>query len=254
MARARAGLVLGGGAALALLGGAATASTLTVQRSTAPAVAAARPPAQASQAGGVAALSDATVNTSALVSPKVVLIQSSAGLGSGEIIDSRGYIVTNYHVLLDGQANQAPPFTVTLSNGKVYKASVAGADANDDLAVLKISAGTLRPITFGDSSKLRVGQFVLAVGNPLGYSQTVTFGIVSTLGRGLPENGPATYLPDLIQTSAPINPGNSGGALVDLGGNLVGVPTLAAQDPEQGGAAQGIGFAIPANRVRFITD
>jgi len=95
---------------------------------------------------------------------------------------------------------------------------------------------------------------VLAVGNPLGYSQTVTFGIVSTLGRGLPENGPATYLPDLIQTSAPINPGNSGGALVDLSGNLVGVPTLAAQDPQQGGAAQGIGFAIPANRVRFITD
>ena len=194
------------------------------------------------------------MNTSALVSPKVVLIQSSAGLGSGEIIDSRGYIVTNYHVLLDGQANQAPPFTVTLSNGKVYKASVAGTDANDDLAVLKISAGTLRPITFGDSSNLRVGQFVLAVGNPLGYSQTVTFGIISTLGRGLPENGPATYLPNLIQTSAPINPGNSGGALVDLAGNLVGVPTLAAQDPEQGGAAQGIGFAIPSNRVRFITD
>ena len=254
MARVRAGLVLGGGAAIALLGGAATASTLTVQRSAAPAVVAASPPARASQAGGVAALSDATVNTSALVSPKVVLIQSSAGLGSGEIIDSRGYIVTNYHVLLDAQATQAPPFTVTLSNGKVYKASVAGTDANDDLAVLKISAGTLRPITFGDSSNLRVGQFVLAVGNPLGYSQTVTFGIVSTLGRGLPENGPATYLPDLIQTSAPINPGNSGGALVDLAGNLVGVPTLAAQDPEQGGAAQGIGFAIPANRVRFITD
>jgi len=254
MARIRIGLVLGGGAAIALLAGAAAASTLTAQHPAAPASVAASPTAHAAQAGGAAVLSNATVNTSALVSPKVVLIQSSAGLGSGEIIDSRGYIVTNYHVLLDGQATQAPPFTVTLSNGKVYKASVAGTDANDDLAVLKISAGTLRPITFGDSSNLRVGQFVLAVGNPLGYSQTVTFGIVSTLGRGLPENGPATYLPDLIQTSAPINPGNSGGALVDLAGNLVGVPTLAAQDPQQGGAAQGIGFAIPANRVRFITD
>ena len=210
--------------------------------------------------GGVAAastptaLSDASVNTAASVSPTVVLIQSSVGLGSGEVIDARGYIVTNYHVLLDGQASQAPPFTVTLSSGKLYKANVAGTDPNDDLAVLKINAGTLHPITFGDSSKLRVGQFVLAVGNPLGYSQTVTFGIVSTLGRGLSEGGPAAYLPNPIQTSAPINPGNSGGALVDLSGSLVGIPTLAAQDPEQGGAAQGIGFAIPSNRVRFIAD
>ena len=101
--------------------------------------------------------------------------------------------------------------------------------------------------------QLHVGQFVLAMGNPLGYQQTVTFGIVSTLGRGLPEGQPAAFLPNLIQTSAPINPGNSGGALVDLYGRLVGIPTLAAQDPEQGTAAQGIGFAIPVNRVRVVT-
>jgi S1-C subfamily serine protease len=119
--------------------------------------------------------------------------------------------------------------------------------------VLKINAGTLQPIAFGNSSTLQVGQFVLAVGNPLGLSQTVTFGIVSTLNRGVPEGGPAAFLPDLIQTSAPINPGNSGGALINLQGQLVGIPTLEASDPQQGGAAQGIGFAIPVDRVRFIT-
>ena len=212
-------------------------------------------PAAASSTTTMDALSSATEHTAALVSPKVTLIQSSQGLGSGEIIDSRGYIVTNYHVLAGEQSAQlAPPFTVTLSNGKTYPASVAGTDSADDLAVLRIKATGLRPITYGDSTKLQVGQIVLAVGNPLGYAQTVTFGIISTLNRGLPEGGPATYLPNLIQTSAPINPGNSGGALVDLSGNLVGIPTLAAQDPNQGTAAQGIGFAIPSNRVKFIAD
>ena len=190
----------------------------------------------------------------AIVSPKVVLVTSAAGLGSGEIYDSRGDIVTNYHVLSGGGVTLQPPFSVGLSDGKTYPASVVGTDSADDLAVLKINAGTLKPISLGNSSILKVGQVVLAIGNPLGYVQTVTMGIVSTLGRGLPEGEPAAFLPDLIQTSAPINPGNSGGALVDLKGNLVGIPTLAAQDPEQGTAAQGIGFAIPVNRVIYVAN
>jgi S1-C subfamily serine protease len=120
--------------------------------------------------------------------------------------------------------------------------------------MLKISAPKLRVLPFADSDKVQVGQFVLAIGNPLGYSETVTFGIVSTLRRTLSEGGrPALFIPDMVQTSAPINPGNSGGALVDLQGRLVGIPTLAAADPRLGTAAQGIGFAIPSNRVAFIT-
>ena len=220
--------------------------------------AASPPPTPTATSGGSTAdlqsLQSATIGTAATVSPKVVEITSASGLGSGEILDARGYIVTNFHVLSGGGATLQPPFAVVLSNGHSYPATVAGTDANDDLAVLRIHAGTLKPITLGNSSDLRVGQFVLAIGNPLGYAQTVTFGIVSTLGRGLAEGQPAAFLPDLIQTSAPINPGNSGGALVDLQGRLVGIPTLAAQDPELGGAAQGIGFAIPVNRVKFIAD
>jgi S1-C subfamily serine protease len=202
----------------------------------------------------IASLNSATTQAAAIVSPKVVEIQSAGGLGSGEIYDPRGFIVTNFHVLSGGGTSLQPPFTVTLSNGATFNASVAGTDSADDLAVLKINAAGLSPIALGDSSKLQVGQFVLAVGNPLGFAQTVTFGIVSTLNRGVPEGQPAAFLPNLIQTSAPINPGNSGGALVDLQGRLIGIPTLAAQDPQMGGAAQGIGFAIPVNRVIFIAN
>jgi S1-C subfamily serine protease len=185
----------------------------------------------------------------------VVKIESAGGLGSGVIVDKRGYIVTNYHVLGGARGEVAPlgRYTVTLANGTSYRATITGTDAPDDLAVLKITAPRLRALPLANSDALKVGQFVLAVGNPLGYSQTVTFGIVSTLRRTVAENGPATFIPDMIQTSAPINPGNSGGALVDLQGRLVGIPTLAAGDPRLGTAAQGIGFAIPSNRVTFIT-
>jgi S1-C subfamily serine protease len=100
---------------------------------------------------------------------------------------------------------------------------------------------------------LACGAVILAVGNPLGYAQTVTFGVVSSLNRGVPGGGPAAFLPDLIQTSAPISPGNSGGALVNLQGQFLGIPTLEAADPQEGGAAQGLGFAIPVDRVSFIT-
>jgi S1-C subfamily serine protease len=246
------GLLLGGSAILAWNGSSSQALGATASAPTATPVTTATPSPQPLVAPATS-LQAATISAAAAVSPRIVEIQSAAGLGSGEIIDARGYIVTNYHVLSGGGRQLAPPFTVTLPNGKTYPASVTGTDSADDLAVLKINAGTLQPITLGDSKTLRVGQFVLAVGNPLGYAQTVTFGIVSTLGRGVPERSPAAFLANMIQTSAPINPGNSGGALVNLQGQLVGIPTLAAVDPQQGGAAQGIGFAIPVDRVRFIT-
>src|ERR687883_663427 len=199
-------------------------------------------------------LEQATMHAAAIAGPSVVKIESASGLGSGVIVDKRGYIVTNYHVLGGARGEVAPEgrYTVTLANGTSYRATITGTDAPDDLAVLKITAPGLRALPLANSDALKVGQFVLAVGNPLGYSQTVTFGIVSTLRRTVAENGPATFIPDMLQTSAPINPGNSGGALVDLQGRLVGIPTLAATDPRLGTAAQGIGFAIPSDTVRDI--
>ena len=163
--------------------------------------------------------------------------------------------MTNYHVVFSGAATRQPDaqYMVTLANGQAYQARIAGVDAPDDLAVLKVSAPNLKALPFADSTALRAGTLVMAMGNPLGYAQSVTLGIVSTPKRTVVENGPAAFIPDMIQTSAPINPGNSGGALVDLNGHLVGIPTLAAADPRLGTPAQGIGFAIPSNRVSFIT-
>jgi S1-C subfamily serine protease len=180
------------------------------------------------------------------VAPSVVQIQTSVGLGSGEILDTRGDIVTNAHVV-----GTAKTFTVTLSDGKRYRATLVGVFAIDDLAVIRINAPHLRPIAVAASSHLRVGDIVLAVGNPLGLQSSVTEGIVSALGRTVDEPTGAA-LPGVIQTSAAINPGNSGGALVDLNGRLVGIPTLAANNPENGGAAPGIGFAIPSDTVSSI--
>jgi S1-C subfamily serine protease len=141
---------------------------------------------------------------------------------------------------------------VTTSKGKRLKGTLVGSFHADDLAVIIVtgSAG-LRPAVFADSSKLRVGQIAMAIGNPLGLSSSVTQGIVSALGRSSSEGGGIT-LPNTIQTSAPINPGNSGGALADIQGRVIGVPTLAASDPQLGGAAAGIGFAIPSNTVKDI--
>jgi S1-C subfamily serine protease len=129
--------------------------------------------------------------------------------------------------------------------------TLVGAFAPDDLAVIKVAPSDLRPATFADSSRLRVGDLALAIGNPLGPSSSVTEGIVSALNRQAPE-GNGVVLPNAIQTSAPINPGNSGGALVDISGRVIGIPTLAAADPQMGGAAAGIGFAIPSNVVTDI--
>src|SRR5258706_15165596 len=139
--------------------------------------------------------------------------------------------------------------------GTKLQAQLAGTDPADDLAVLKITppSSGLTVATLGDSSKLQVGQDVMAIGNPLGITQTVTSGIVSALGRSGSEGQGGATIPNATHTDAPINPGNSGGGLVSLQGNLVGIPTLTAIDPEFNTPANGVGFAIPSNRVKFIT-
>jgi len=189
----------------------------------------------------------------AKVRPSVVEVNvttsGGAAIGSGVIVDRRGYIVTNNHVVAGAQN-----INVTLFDGTRLTAQLTGTDPADDLAVLKVnppSAG-LTVATLGDSSKLQVGQDVLAIGNPLGITQTVTNGIISALGRSVSEGQGGATLPNAIQTDAPINPGNSGGALVDMQGNLIGIPTLTAIDPEFNTPANGVGFAIPSNRVAFI--
>ncbi len=186
--------------------------------------------------------------------PSVVQITSTGGqggaIGSGEILTQDGYVVTNDHVVRGFSS-----FSVALASGTTYNnARLVGESPQDDLAVLKVNATGLKPIAIGDSSKVQVGQFAVAIGSPLGLSQSATFGIISALNRPASEgqNGPAQELTGLIQTSAPINPGNSGGALVDLQAQLIGIPTLAAVDPNSGAAANGIGFAIPSNRMQFI--
>lgn len=180
------------------------------------------------------------------VSPSVVQIRTSNGLGSGIVFDTKGNIVTNDHVVRGSTS-----FTVTTASGKQLTGTLVGEFPADDLAVIKVDGAGLKPAKFADSSKLEVGDIAIAIGNPLGLSSSVTEGIVSALNRQVPEGNGAT-LQNAIQTSAAINPGNSGGALVDIQGRVIGIPTLAATDPRLGGAAAGIGFAIPSNTVRDI--
>lgn len=191
--------------------------------------------------------------------PSVVEVDSVSGrheaVGSGNILTTSGYIVTNDHVVRGYRT-----FTVTLADGSTQKAQLVGQDPQDDLAVLKIAAttsgATLHPIAVADSSKVQVGQFAIAVGNPLALGESASFGIVSAVNRTASEapDGPAGELTGLIQTSAPLNPGNSGGALVNLQGQLIGMPTLGAIDPETGNSAEAIGYAIPSNRVVAVAN
>lgn len=167
------------------------------------------------------------------------------GSGSGIIIDSRGYILTNSHVITEAQSVQ-----VTLSDKSSYQAKLVGADPDSDLAVIKIkgSPNKLRAIRLGDSDKLQVGQKVLAIGNPFGLGETLTTGIVSSVGRSL--RAPSGILiEDMIQTDASINPGNSGGPLLNSQGELIGVNT-AIFSPS--GGSVGIGFAIPVNTAKKV--
>ncbi|MCO6005601.1 trypsin-like peptidase domain-containing protein [Actinoallomurus purpureus] len=188
------------------------------------------------------------------VLPSVVQIDTDSGLGSGVIYDNRGDIVTNAHVVAGSNR-----ITVTTATGKkALPATLVGQYAPDDLAVVRVNGASLKPARFGDSSRLTVGEMVLAMGNPLGLSGSVTNGIISALGRTVssPREGafPGATIAGAVQTSAPINPGNSGGALVTLDNAVIGIPALAASDPQIGGAAAGIGFAIPSNTVKLIAD
>ncbi|MEV5598882.1 trypsin-like peptidase domain-containing protein [Streptomyces sp. NPDC052496] len=191
------------------------------------------------------------------VLPSVVQITTGEGLGSGVVYDARGHVVTNAHVV-----GEDKKFKVTTARGsRSLDASLVASYPEQDLAVIKIDEAPkdLKPAVFGDSAKVEIGQIVLAMGSPLGLSGSVTQGIVSATGRTVSEpssgGGTGATIANMVQTSAAINPGNSGGALVNLSDQVIGIPTLAATDPQMGeGAAPGIGFAIPASTVRNIAD
>ncbi len=178
----------------------------------------------------------------------------AVGEGSGFVWDKQGNIVTNNHVV-DG----ATDITVTFADGTSVPAQVVGRDPESDLAVIKIDSDkvALQPVTVADSTQVKPGQFVVAIGNPFGLANSMTFGIISALGRSLPVSSetsamsltPTYTIPDLIQTDAPVNPGNSGGVLLDLAGSLVGVPT-AIESPVRGSA--GVGYAIPSAIVQQV--
>lgn len=204
------------------------------------------------------------------VNPSVVSIQveipASAGssngggtgtgiaLGSGFVWDTQGHIVTNNHVV-----SGASRITVMFADGTTVDATLVGSDPNADLAVVKVdvAANLLKPVEVADSTQVKVGQIVIAIGNPFGLANTMTEGIISALARSLPvgldsqtaQTGPTYSIPDIIQTDAPINPGNSGGVLVDINGQLVGV-TAAIESSSQSNS--GIGFVIPSEIVNKV--
>jgi S1-C subfamily serine protease len=167
------------------------------------------------------------------------------GSGSGFVWDERGHIVTNFHVVEGGNR-----LSVTLASGESQPAKLVGIEPAKDLAVIRIEPppGTLVPIVPGDSSELVVGQKVLAIGNPFGFDQTLTTGVISALGREIPSRNDL-LIEDVIQTDAPINPGNSGGPLIDSAGRVIGINTAIASPT---GSSAGIGFAVPIAQVKRI--
>ena len=167
------------------------------------------------------------------------------GSGSGIVYDTDGHVITNYHVI-----QGASELFVTLADETTVPAKVVGTDASNDLAVLRIevSPGLLNPVPLGESESLRVGQFVVAIGNPFGFERTLTVGVVSALGRVI-ESPDERFIGEIIQTDAAINPGNSGGPLLDLQGRVIGVNT-AIFSPSR--ASAGIGFAVPVDTVRRV--
>ena len=187
----------------------------------------------------------------AKVEPAVVELEVTTAqgqqIGSGVIIDTKGDIVTNNHVVGGEQT-----IVVVLANGSREQAQLIGTAAANDLAVVRIQpCATMTVAQFGDSSKLVVGQEVLAIGNPLGITETATKGIVSALNRSVTESN-GTTISNAVQTDAAVNPGNSGGALINLQGQLVGIPTLTAVNTESNTAASGVSFAIPSNLVETV--
>lgn len=173
-----------------------------------------------------------------------VLDQSGSGQGTGIVLTQDGYIITNAHVLQDAQEA-----VVVLNNDMSYEAKLVGISEKEDLAVVKIDTDGLVPAEFGDSSLLRVGDQVSALGNPLGYRMTLTPGIISAMDRALEVEGNTMYL---LQTSAAINFGNSGGALLNDRGQVIGVTTV--KIISQDGSAEALGFAIPTQRVKYVVD
>ena len=190
--------------------------------------------------------------------PAVVTIMAASGngggVGSGEVIRSNGYIVTNNHVIAPALGGGS--LEVIFDNGDSARATLVGRDPLTDLAVIRVDKSSLQTIAIGNSSGLKIGQPVVALGAPLGLSSTVTSGIVSALGRTVHvpgEGSGSALLVDAVQTDASINPGNSGGALVNCSGALVGIPTAGASTGETGGSI-GLGFAIPVNSALTIAE
>ena len=187
----------------------------------------------------------------AKIEPSVVELEVTTAqgeqIGSGVIIDAQGDIVTNNHVVSGAQS-----ITVVLSNGSTEQGQLIGTSASNDLAVVRIAPYAHMVVAqFGDSSKLVVGQDVIAVGNPLGITGTATEGIVSALNRSIPESSGVT-ISNAIQTDAAVNPGNSGGALINLQGQLIGIPFAGAENTQTNTQADGVNFAIPSNLVQTV--
>ncbi|MGB5262180.1 MAG: trypsin-like peptidase domain-containing protein, partial [Lutimonas sp.] len=172
--------------------------------------------------------------------------QVVVGAGSGVIISPDGYIITNNHVI-----NGAKKIEVTLNNKKTYEAEIVGVDKTTDIALLKIDAGDLPSLGFGDSDHLKVGEWVLAVGNPYNLTSTVTAGIVSAKARDIRMNGNNAQIESFIQTDAAVNPGNSGGALVNVRGELIGINTAISS---QTGSYVGYSFAVPSNIAKKVIE
>nr|WP_211207363.1 trypsin-like peptidase domain-containing protein [Stackebrandtia nassauensis] len=210
-----------------------------------------------SATGTASSLEEDYQKTVEKVLPSIVQITTEEDLGSGIVYDDSGHIVTNAHVV-----GEAKEFEVTpAAGGDTVKASLVASYPPNDLAVIKLEKSLDLPVAkFADSADTAVGDMVLAMGNPLGLSGSVSQGIVSATGRTVKEPRSKTApegatIPDMIQTTAAINPGNSGGALVNLSNEVVGIPTLAATDPDSGdSAAPGIGFAIPSSAVTRLAD
>jgi S1-C subfamily serine protease len=176
--------------------------------------------------------------------------QNTTALGSGFVYDKQGRIITNAHVV-----GASKTVDVTFVDGNRYTAKVMGRDGDSDVAVIQITDNnitkSLKPLTIGNSSKMEVGDPVIAVGNPFGLSDTMTTGIVSGINRVLPSSGVGFSIPDAIQTDAPINPGNSGGPLLNMQGQVIGINTAGIFDSDQGGST-GLGFAVSSNTVMRI--
>jgi putative serine protease PepD len=247
-ARSHIGAVLGPVLAIGLLAGCGAAASAGPEQ--APATGTVGPAA-------AAAVQQEFVSVIRQVLPSVVEIRTNDGLGSGVVLDADGDIVTNAHVVAGASTFQvlsaaSPAGSASSVSPAAVPAVLVGSCPGDDLAVIRVSvAAGLRPATFGDTAGVAVGDLVLAIGSPLGLGGSVTEGIVSAIGRSVTEpasaGSPAAVLAGAIQTSAAINPGNSGGALVGIDGEVIGIPTLAAVNRSAGGAAPGIGFAIPAS-------